>query len=108
MTEVIKHEPDQLSGGSHLPKLTETFTVKAGKEHKRGKVFAFDADGKAITPTDAATVKVVLAKDVDATSADTEGLFYTTGIFNGFAIDYSGLDENAVKEALHIRSIFLK
>jgi len=108
MSEVVRHEPDQLCAGSNFPKLTDTFVVKAGASHKQGKVFALDAEGKAITPTDAAAVKVILASDVDATSADTEGLFYTTGIFNGFAVDYSGLDENAVKEALHVRSIFLK
>lgn len=107
MTEIIDHTIDQLTAGLSTPQLTETITLKAGTVGKRGDILELETD-KAIKLATPANAKYVLAEDVDATDGDVDALVYTTGEFNAFACNLNGADEEATKEALHVRSIFLK
>ena len=71
-------------------------TIASGQgQLKRGTALALNADGKCvILGTDAATANCILAKDVDATDADTVAPAYREGHFN--------IDALIVKESYEI------
>lgn len=107
MTEIITNTVDQLLAGVSTSQLTETITLKAGIVGKRGDILEL-ATGKAIKLATPANAKYVLAEDADSTDGDVDALVYTTGEFNTFACNLNGADEAAVRDVLHVRSIFLK
>lgn len=82
---VENYTPDNLIADNAQPIHKGTVTVKSGEgELKRGSVLTKDSSGKYVITASTLRVggylpEVVLAADVDATSADTVGEVYTSG-----------------------------
>lgn len=106
--------PDQLIAGS-FPIETDTVTIASGGAFKRGTVLGMiTASGKytealAASNDGSQTPKVILADDVDATSADQNGGVYLTGEFNGNKLILgTGITLASAKAALRPNSIFVR
>ena len=107
------YQPDSLLAGD-FPRVERKLTVASGAGVlPRGAVVALDGAGKAVlvdsssvTPSAQEPV-AVLAHEVDATSADAEGIVYYTGEFNEAALTFGGTDTVADHvDALRALSIF--
>lgn len=74
---------DNLIASNAHPVSIQTVTVKSGEgKLKRGSVLMRDANNKfVLADTSAGTAEVILAADVDATSADTVAAAYNSGEF---------------------------
>lgn len=83
-----KYSGDNLIAGNTHPLSAQTVTIKSGEgKLKRGSVLMRDANGKyVLADTSAGTAEVILAADVDATSADTVAEVYCSGDFNETAL----------------------
>ena len=80
---VERFTPDNLIADDKHTLATGTVTVKSGEGAlKRGSVLMRDANDKfVLADTSAGTAEVILADDVDATSADTVANVYVSGDF---------------------------
>jgi len=99
---VENYIPDNLIADSNQPIHTGTVTVKSGEgELKRGSVLSREQNNKFVITASTLRVggylpEVVLAEDVDATSADTVAEVYTSGDFKKEALkvaEHHTLDE---------------
>ena len=79
---------DNLIAGNAHPLTGQTVTVKSGEgKLERGSVLMRDTNGKyVLADTSAGTAEVILAADVDATSADTVAEVYNSGEFSESAL----------------------
>ncbi|TQE98437.1 MAG: head decoration protein [Spiribacter salinus] len=107
------YQPDTLLAGD-FPRVERKLTIASGAGVlPRGSVVALDANGKAVL-VDSASVEpseqapvAVLAHEVNATSADAQGIVYYTGEFNEDALTFGGSDTIADhRGALRALSIF--
>ncbi|MFS8180892.1 hypothetical protein ACMG4P_04945 [Pseudovibrio denitrificans] len=93
---------DNLHGGNIK---SQPFNVKAGA-YKRGQVLQYDAANKRYEPLDDATkADCIMPTDIEL-SADASVSVYVGGDdFNLAAMDFGGLDADAVKHALRAKGI---
>lgn len=74
---------DELLGGPEVHVLTKNVTLAKGAAHKRGELLTIDSTAGTYSLTAKGKVaSVVLAEDVDATSADTVAPAFISGRFN--------------------------
>ena len=74
-------EYDELFGGPEVTVLTKNVTLKSGTNYKRGMLLT-EKDGKCELTESGKVADYILARDVDATAADTIGTVYLCGRFN--------------------------
>lgn len=88
MAFVERYTPDNLIADNNHDLATGTVTVKSGEgKLKRGSVLMRDANNKfVLAGTSAGTAEVILAEDIDATSADTVANVYVSGDFRTDAL----------------------
>ena len=90
-------EYDKLFAG-HFPVITETGTLATGQNLPRGAVVGLILLTGLLTLCDSTAVDGsevpygILAKDVDATAADTPCTVYLTGEFNRSELSFGGTD----------------
>ena len=80
--------PDNLIASNALPITVQTATIVSGSgELKRGAILAANGSGKytKITSSNESNAELILAEDVDATSADVVAKAYNSGEFFSFA-----------------------
>jgi len=106
---------DHLFAGDSADIITDSGTLVAGQDLKRGAVLGkITASGKLTlansTNTDGSQVAfAILAADTDATSADKTCPIYLAGEFNSNALIFGGTDTPAThKDALRGIDIYLK
>ncbi|WP_265822529.1 head decoration protein [Geovibrio ferrireducens] len=105
--------PDNLIAGT-FPRQTAGIVLASGSALKRGALLGKDTDGKfklslAAAEDGSEDPVAILAEDVDATAGDKVTIAYTTGEFASDELTYGpGHTAESVKDALHIRSIFIK
>lgn len=109
------YTPDQLIAGHNMPTVTEKVTVLTGQNLTRGTVVGLvTASGKAKaldkTSVDGSqNFYGILAVDVDATSADADGVVYLTGEYNQAALTFGGTTVAAdVKAEARFAGVFLR
>lgn len=106
--KTVESPVDNLIAGDFM-RLTTGLTVLAGKKYEKGDILEIDANDKAIHLATAGNAKYVLAESVDATLEDKPAIAYKTGEFHADECNFNTVTEvDAVIDALHLRSIFLK
>lgn len=108
------YSPDNLLAGDY-PQVTESVTIASGQNLVRGSVLGkVTASGKYILCDTAAAdgsenPSMILLQDVDASTADADGLAAKSGEFNENAVTLGGATTAAdVKDALRDLNIYLK
>ena len=113
---VETYKPDNLIADNNQPLHTGTVTVKSGEgELERGSVLSREQNNKFVITASTLRVggylpEVILAEDVDATSADAVAEVYTSGDFKEEALKVAAhhtLDE-ADKADLKKNGIYVK
>ncbi len=91
MSLLESYTPDNLIADNNHALATATVTVLSGEgKLVRGSVLMRDTNNKfVLADTSAGTAEVILAEDVDATSADTVANVYVSGDFNTEALTVS-------------------
>lgn len=115
MTDQYIHEWDNLVAGPH-DRVTEGITVASGEgELSRGSVLGkVTASGEYVLSDPGSSdgsedPAVILAEDIDATSAAVETIAYLSGEFNEDRITLGGAHTvDSVRDALRDLSIYLK
>lgn len=108
------YSPDNLIAGS-FPIVSESAILEAGQNLTRGALLGkVTTTGKYKLSTSSATdgsqtPTAILAKDTDATAADTTTVVYLSGEFNQDRITYGpGHTADSVKDGLRNLGIYLK
>lgn len=88
MALIETYTPDNLIADNNHALATGTVTVKSGEgKLNRGSVLMRDTNNKfVLADTSAGTAEVILAEDIDATSADTVANVYVSGDFKTGAL----------------------
>lgn len=109
------YSSDTLIEGSFDCTATKKVTMKAGAAYQRGALIGrITATNKWVLSTAAAAdgsemPRAILADDVDATAADTEGMAYLSGSFNPDAMIFgAGHTANSVEDGLRDLNIYLR
>lgn len=109
---VSHFQADNLISGDY-PIVTESITLAAGQNLKRGAVLGRQTSGHYVlssaTATDGSEQPIaVLAEDVDATNSETVGVCYLSGQFNATALTIGdGLTSESIKHPLRLLNIYL-
>lgn len=101
-----------VAGNAHLL-VARSITIKTGQNLQRGAVIGKDGAGKYLLSASGATdgsevPDLVLAQDVDATSADAPAIAYSRGDFSESALILgTGHDLDSIREGLRGKGIVL-
>lgn len=111
---IVGNTFDELIGSPQVSLVTKNVTVGKGGVYKRGTVMGKNSTSgiyKIVTPgaTDGTQIAdCVLARDVDATTADTISTVYVAGVFNREKLIVSDSDTAAKHEdELRDKNIYL-